>query len=94
MLPGSTPAISTSNMSDKVTFQPVKVACPGQSEGRLVFFGGELIAVVTLLDETHEHFAGRWFAEAHFNSLRQIQDQTFGTLEEVESYITTHHISN
>jgi hypothetical protein len=72
-------------------FQPVKVAITGQSDGRLVFLDGNLVAVVTRLDHTNDDFSGRWFAEAHFDGMEDIQDQTFGSLEEVQAYIELNY---
>lgn len=78
-------------MPNRVAFQVVKVAISGQSDGRLVFIDGDLVAVVTRLDQTNEDFAGRWFAEVHFEGFEEIQDRTFGSLEEVEAYIESNY---
>lgn len=48
---------------------------------------GRLVAVVTLLDETHEDLEGRWFAEAAFNGLDRMQHETFKSLDDVAAWI-------
>ena len=78
-------------MPNRISFQSVRVAIAGQSDGRLVFVDGDLVAVVTRLDDTNEDFAGRWFAEVHFEGIGDIQDRTFGSLDEVEAYIESNY---
>lgn len=78
-------------MPHRINFQPVKVASPGQTDGRLVFVDESLVAVVTRLDDTNDAFAGRWFAEAQFEGMRDIQDHTFGSLDELEEYIASNY---
>lgn len=73
--------------SDDITFQTVRVHVEGQTEGRLVFFGGALVAVLVKLDETHDDLEGRWYAEAAFNSLERMEERTFQTLDDVAEWI-------
>ena len=74
-------------MPDSVTFKAVDVATSGQTEGRLVFYEGKLIAVITKLDNSHEEFEGKWFAEAFFNGLEHMQHETFASLQDVARWI-------
>lgn len=73
--------------SDNITFQTVRVHVEGQTEGRLVFFNGALVAVLVKLDATHDDLEGRWYAEAAFNSLERMEERTFETLDEVAEWI-------
>jgi hypothetical protein len=74
-------------MADSVTFKEVDVATSGQTEGRLVFYEGKLIAIITKLDESHDEFQGKWFADAFFNGLEHMQHETFESLEDVARWI-------
>ena len=77
-------------MSDEqITFTPVKVRVPGQSEGRLVFAGDALVGVLVKLDDSHGDLRGRWYAEAAFNSLERMEESTFETLDEAAAWIRT-----
>lgn len=78
-------------MPDRVTFQPVEVAVAGQTEGRLVFVDGKLVAVLIKLDVNQHELAGRWYAEAAFNSLERMSDHTFQDLPAVAAWIDAHH---
>jgi hypothetical protein len=77
-------------MSDQqITFAPVKVKVAGQSEGRLVFAGDTLVAVLVKLDDSHGDLQGRWYSEAAFNGLERMEDSTFETLDDAASWIRT-----
>jgi hypothetical protein len=73
--------------SDSITYRPVKARVLGQSEARLVFVHDELVAVVVKLDDTHGDLAGRWYAEASFNSLERMKEHTFAELDDVSGWI-------
>ena len=48
-------------------FQPVQLATgSSDTEGRLVFSQGKLLAVLTRLSGQHGPDAGKWFLEANF----------------------------
>lgn len=77
-------------MPDRVTFQPVEVAVAGQTEGRLVFVDGKLVAVLIKLDVNQNELAGRWYAEAAFNSLERMSEHTFLDLPAAAAWIDAH----
>ncbi len=68
-----------------VIHQPVKVATGSPDEdGRLVFAGGELVAVlVELSQELHRDLGGCWFVEAGFGPCAEIEAQVFRDLDAV-----------
>jgi hypothetical protein len=72
-------------------FQPVEVAVAGQTEARLVFVDGKLAAVLIRLDAAQNELAGRWYAEAAFNSLERMSEHTFRDLPEVVAWIEARH---
>ncbi|MDB5598823.1 MAG: hypothetical protein JWN71_867 [Xanthobacteraceae bacterium] len=78
-------------MPDRVTFQPVEVAVAGQTDGRLVFVDGKLVAVLVKLDGSHDDLAGRWYAEAAFNSLERMSEHTFADLPAAVEWIASRH---
>ncbi len=73
--------------SERITFQPVVLATSGQTQARLVFFDKRLVAVVSLLDEGNDEFANTWYADAAFDGLEQMEDQTFEKLEDVARWV-------
>ena len=52
-----------------LTFQPVIVDVGEEAEGRLVFDGGRLVAVLARLSRLHGDEAGAWFLEIGFGCL-------------------------
>jgi hypothetical protein len=74
-------------MPDRVTFQPVKVAVSGDTEGQLVFVDGMLVAVLIKLDVNQHELEGHWYAEAAFNGLERMSDHTFQDLPAVAAWI-------
>jgi hypothetical protein len=76
-------------MPDRVTFQPVEVAVAGQTDGRLVFVDGKLVAVLIKLGVSQNELEGRWYAEAAFNGLERMSDHTFQDLQAVAAWIDT-----
>lgn len=77
-------------MPDRVTFQPVKVAVSGQTEGRLVFIDGKLAVVLVKLDVNQNELEGHWYAEAAFNGLERMSEHTFQDLRAVAAWIDAH----
>jgi hypothetical protein len=71
-----------------LTLQPVRVATGGEGEeGRLVFAGDRLVAVLVRLSEQHGEQAGCWFFEAGFGRLDGPNHPTFGELPDAEAWI-------
>jgi hypothetical protein len=73
--------------TNDISFQPVRVRVEGQAAGLLVFVGGALVAVLVKLDETHDDLEGQWYAEAAFNGLERMTEETFNSLQEVSDWI-------
>ena len=69
-----------------IAFKPVFVATEN-SEGRLVFHGKWLLAVLVRLSSIHGEEAGSWFLEAGFGPLDKGAHPTFVTLEAAEAWI-------
>lgn len=65
-----------------VTLQPLRVETgTTDEEGRLVFYGGKLVAVLVRLSDEHEGMAGRWFLEHGFGPLDDTRHPTFDGLD-------------
>lgn len=65
------------------------MATSGQTEGARVL-QNKLIAVITKLDESHEQFQGKWFAEAFLQPLENMAHETFDSLDHVAQWIVTN----
>jgi hypothetical protein len=77
-----------------LTLKPVRVATGADDEeGRLVFAGGRLVAVLVRLSEQHEELAGRWFFEAGFGRLDGPLHPAFRDLPEAEAWIAERLIT-
>lgn len=72
-----------------IDMQPVPVRTGSNDrEGRLVFHGGELVAVLVRLDdEMHGRDRGLWFLEAAFGRFLKRADP-FLTLAEAEEWVS------
>lgn len=65
-----------------VTLQPLRVETgTADEEGRLVFYGGKLVAVLVRLSDEHEDMAGQWFLEHGFGPLDDTWYPTFDGLD-------------
>ncbi|MET0279403.1 MAG: hypothetical protein ABW198_13825 [Pseudorhodoplanes sp.] len=73
--------------SERTTFQPVELRISGQSEARLVLFDKKLVAVISLLNDDNEQFANHWYADAAFEGLEHMEDQTFESLQDVVYWV-------
>jgi hypothetical protein len=68
--------------------EPVRVAGLGGGEdGRLVFAGETLVAVLVHLGAPYEASAGRWFLEAGFGRASHAGNPTFAGLTEATEWI-------
>ena len=71
-----------------MTLQPVRVATGGEGEeGRLVFAGEKLVALLVKLSHQQEELAGSWFFEAGFGRLDGPLHPTFENLADAEAWI-------
>ncbi len=75
-----------------ITTQPVLIAGSPDEEGRLVFAGGRLVAVLVRLSEVHQDQAGWWFLEVGFGVLAGPRHPSFpdlpGALRWIEAQTT------
>lgn len=68
--------------------QPVHIATgSNDTQSRLVFAEGFLVAVLVQLSDEHEDEAGRWFLEAAFGRVDAFHAPTFANLEEAQDWI-------
>lgn len=58
------------------------------TESRLVFEDGFLVAVLVRLSDEHGADAGKWFLEAGFGRVDDPSPPTFGDLDEAQGWIT------
>lgn len=59
------------------------------TDGRLVFAGDFLVAMLVRLSDLHGEVSGRWFLEAGFGpALTLVDPPTFGDLDEAQAWIT------
>jgi hypothetical protein len=56
-------------------------------DGRLMYVGERLVAVIVMLSDIHAESSGRWFIEATFGVNRS--DETFGSADEAAEWILT-----
>ncbi|KQO55893.1 hypothetical protein ASG60_08810 [Methylobacterium sp. Leaf469] len=69
-------------------FQPVQVATgSSDSESRLVFDDGFLVAILVQLCAQHGDQAGRWFLEAGFGRVEHANPPTFADLDVAQDWI-------
>jgi len=69
--------------------QPVQVATgSNDTESRLIFSEGFLVAVLVRLSEDHEEDAGKWFLEAGFGRVDDPDPPTFADLDAAQAWIT------
>lgn len=75
------------------TFRPVRVRTGSEDrEGRLVFIGDELVAVLVRLDDdVHGPDTGKWFVEASFGMWGMLRAPLFSGLAEVEQWLLADH---
>ena len=74
-------------MTRELAFAPVRLATDAaDEEGRLVFTGDYLVAVLVQLAEGHET-AGQWFLEHGFGKLGVPVPPTFSDLQAAETWI-------
>jgi len=74
-------------LSQELTFTPVRIETnTADEEGRLVFTGDYLVAVLIQLAEGHET-AGHWFLEHGFGKLGVPVPPTFSDLQAAETWI-------
>lgn len=68
--------------------QPVRLASGNDdTEARLVFVDGGLIAVLVHLSDAHGDLAGMWFLEAWFGLTYRLNQPTFASLDEAQAWI-------
>lgn len=68
--------------------QPVQVATKSDdTESQLVFADGFLIAVLVRLSGQHESDAGKWFLEAGFGPVDDLNTPLFADLDEAQAWI-------
>jgi hypothetical protein len=66
----------------------VHVATGSQdTESRLVFADGFLVAVLVQLSDVHEDADGMWFLEAGFGRVDTVTPPTFADLDEAQAWI-------
>jgi hypothetical protein len=76
-------------MAGTVSFQPIPILIDGHdSEGTLVLYGRDLVAVLARLDgEAHDpEIKGRWHLEAGFGPCQDVQMRLFETLDEAAAW--------
>ena len=74
-------------MTRELTLTPVQVGTgTADKEGRLVFVGNLLVAVLVQLSEDHDE-AGQWFLEHGFGSLNAPLTLIFPDLQAAEDWI-------
>ena len=74
-----------------VTLLPVLVRTETADEdGRLVFYGGKLVAVLVRLSDAHEGMSGHWFLERGFGRLDHPCPPVFDGLDPACAWITGH----
>lgn len=72
----------------KLQFQPVQVATgSNDSDSRLVFADGFLVAVLVRLSDDHEATAGQWYLEAGFGRVDDAHPPIFVDLKEAQVWI-------
>jgi hypothetical protein len=77
-----------------LTLEPVRVATGADDEeGRLVFAGERLVAVLVRLSEQHEELAGQWFFEAGFGRLDGPLHPSFEGLADAQAWIVQRLIA-
>ncbi|TNC05219.1 hypothetical protein FF100_36015 [Methylobacterium terricola] len=68
--------------------QPVPIATGSDdTESRLVFADGFLVAVLVRLSEDHGAEAGQWFLEAGFGRVDDPREHKFADLDEAQAWI-------
>jgi hypothetical protein len=68
--------------------QPVQVATGSDdAESQLVFADGFLVAVLVRLSEQHEDDAGKWFVEAGFGRVDDLNAPLFASLDKAQGWI-------
>ena len=68
--------------------QPVQVATGSEDqESQLVFHEGFLVAVLVRLSEQHEDDAGKWFLEAGFGRVDDLNAPLFADLDSAQTWI-------
>lgn len=68
-------------------FVSVGIAVIGSEEGRLVFLGDSLVAVLVLLGGLHGDNAEKWFLEVAFHERIMSRSRIFGSIGEAEEWI-------
>ena len=76
-------------MPSAISLQKVRVQTNSDDqEGRLVFFGDRLIAVlVRLTDQAHDRLVGAWFLEAGFGPCEPAFAPLFDTLDNAREWL-------
>ena len=72
-----------------MSLQPVRVGLAEDQEGRLVYNGEVLVAVLVRLSDLHGPDAGCWFLEAGFGRLDVPEHPTFPDLGAAESWVAS-----
>lgn len=71
-----------------LSLQPVQVATGSDdAESQLVFADGFLVAVLVRLSEQHEDDAGKWFLEAGFGRVDDLNAPLFADVDEAQGWI-------
>ena len=71
-----------------IRLQPVQVATgTSDTESRLVFSDGVLVAVLVRLSDIHGDRAGMWFLEAGFGPVRHPDPPTFADLDKAQIWV-------
>lgn len=71
----------------EIEFRPVTLdSGDDDKDAVLVFRDGRLMAVLTCLSAIHEDLCGKWFVEATFIGVPQVQAPIFAELTEVEAW--------
>ena len=69
--------------------QPVQVATGSDDqESQLVFHEGFLVAVLVHLSDQHETDAGKWFLEAGFGRVDDLNAPLFEDLDAAQAWVT------
>ena len=77
-------------MTRGIELQPVRLAVGEQTVGRLIFYEGWLVGVISRLTEVHGPDAGRWFLEVGFGPLDGLDHPVFEDLHVARQWVSEH----
>lgn len=78
----------------KLDFQPTLVASGEDGDGRLVYRGDYLVAVLVRLSDVQEGLAGCWFLEKGFGPLDTPDPPIFADLAKAEAWMAARLADN